>query len=90
MILLPPMFYLLFSALLQVALVRAVDDYDVLQYINPLIGSTDGGIYFRIALNLLAFLTSSKEMSFLGQQSLMAWPRPLLIRTPKVTKADLL
>ncbi|BCS25832.1 glycoside hydrolase family 92 protein [Aspergillus puulaauensis] len=46
MILLPPMFYLLFFALLQVALVRAVDDYDVLQYINPLIGSTDGGNVF--------------------------------------------
>lgn len=39
------MFHLLFFVLLQVALVRAVDDYDVLQYIDPLIGSTDGGIY---------------------------------------------
>ncbi len=84
------MFYLLFLALLQAALVRAVDDYDVLQYINPLIGSTDGGIYLKIALDFLAFLTFSKEMSFLGPLSLMAWPKPLLTRTPQVTKAVLL
>ncbi|OJI97451.1 hypothetical protein ASPVEDRAFT_49456 [Aspergillus versicolor CBS 583.65] len=40
------MVHLLFFVLLQVALVRAVDDYDVLQYIDPLIGSTDGGNVF--------------------------------------------
>ncbi|KAL4916223.1 glycosyl hydrolase family 92-domain-containing protein [Aspergillus aurantiobrunneus] len=48
------MLCLLFLALLQVALVSgtssppssAVDDYDVLQYVNPLIGSANGGNVF--------------------------------------------
>ncbi|KAL3431388.1 glycosyl hydrolase family 92-domain-containing protein [Aspergillus tetrazonus] len=47
------MIHLLYLALLQVALVSglsapspAVDDYDVLQYVNPLIGSTNGGNVF--------------------------------------------
>lgn len=75
------MIHLMYLALLQVALVSglsapspAVDDYDVLQYVNPLIGSTNGGITSEGFLNARVS-NVLKAMSLLERQSLMAWPK---------------
>lgn len=67
------MIQLLFP-LLQAALVSGqapVDDYDVLQYVDPLIGSANGGIYPDIVRVRL----TSQEMSLPARRSRTAWPK---------------
>lgn len=66
-------------------------DYDVLEYINPLIGSTEGGTVFFICTMVyptnLPFLL--QEMYSPAHQCRMAWPKPLPTRTPQLTREDL-
>lgn len=41
----------------------AVDDYDVLQYINPLIGSANGGMSRQLFPNTLSFERRSDSVN---------------------------
>lgn len=66
-------------------------DYDVLEYINPLIGSTGGGIVFLLYTMVYPtnLSTSLQVMSSPARQCLTAWPKPLPTQTPRPTREDL-
>lgn len=60
-------------------------DYDVLEYINPLIGSAGGGIigpYYNFAISKLTSLAHFQAMSSPARHCLMAWQKLLPIRIP--------
>jgi hypothetical protein len=66
-----------------------VEDYDVLQYVDPLIGSANGGELSRLTLACILILTTGpkQEMSSQGLPCHMAWPKPGQTQTQKATKA---
>lgn len=66
-------------------------DYDVLEYINPLIGSAGGGTVLLLYLMVYPtnLSTSRQAMSSPARQCLMAWPKPLPTPTPRLTREDL-
>lgn len=67
-----------------------VEDYDVLQYINPLIGSANGGKFEPNKFNLMLTTNSPQEMCFQVPHYHMAWRNPSPTQTQEATKEGLL
>lgn len=84
--------YLLLSLFLSRVLVTAADispveDYDVLQYINPLIGSANGGKFEqRNQFHFIPTTNSPQAMCFQAPRCHMAWRKPSLTQIQNPTK----
>lgn len=64
-----------------------VEDYDVLQYINPLIGSANGGNFEQPnESNFMLTINSPQEMCFLVPRCHMGWQKPSPTQIQKATK----
>lgn len=82
--------YLLLPLFLSRVLVTAADispveDYNVLQYINPLIGSANGGkLKQRDEFNFIPTTNSPQAMCFQARRCHMVWrkPSPTQIQNP--------
>jgi hypothetical protein len=66
-----------------------VEDYDVLQYVDPLIGSANGGKLEQLAIGSspILMIVSTQEMSSRALHYHTAWQKPLQTQTQKATKA---
>lgn len=66
-----------------------VEDYDVLQYVDPLIGSANGGKLEQLAIGSspLLIIASTQEMYSRALHYHTAWPKPSPTQTQQATKA---
>jgi hypothetical protein len=73
----------------QCAFPAIADDFDVLKYVDPLVGTVKGGTYYTTFSFMKMIETNdSQGILFLARLFHMGWPNQVQTLTPRITKAD--